>query len=141
MEIEYGLMLNLARARKIEPIRSLLQDLHLLSYEPEDASATAAVRAALAKRGTPIGSYDFMIAGSALRHGSSWSRPTAVNSRGSTGWSGKIAERDEHPWCAPITRRRGGTDLTLARESAVLNLCKTPNYGKPEPGLEINRLS
>jgi tRNA(fMet)-specific endonuclease VapC len=70
MEIEYGLMLNPARARKIEPmIRSLLQDLHVISYEPEDAIATAAVRAALAKRGTPIGPYDVMIAGSALRRG------------------------------------------------------------------------
>ena len=70
MEIEYGLMLNLARARKIEPmIRSLLQDLNVISYEPEDATATAAVRAALAKRGTPIGPYDVMIAGSALRRG------------------------------------------------------------------------
>ena len=70
MEIEYGLMLNPARGRKIEPmIRSLLQDLQVFSYEPEDATATAAVRAALAKRGTPIGPYDVMIAGTALRRG------------------------------------------------------------------------
>jgi tRNA(fMet)-specific endonuclease VapC len=40
MKIKYGLMLNPARARKIEPmIRSLLQDLHVFSYEPEDAGA------------------------------------------------------------------------------------------------------
>jgi predicted nucleic acid-binding protein len=46
MEIEYGLMLNRTRAHKIElMIRSLLQDLHVFSYEPEDATATAAVRA------------------------------------------------------------------------------------------------
>jgi tRNA(fMet)-specific endonuclease VapC len=70
MEIEYGLMLNPARARKIAPmIRSLLQDLTLLSYDAEDAKATAAVRAALSQRGTPIGPYDVMIAGTALRHG------------------------------------------------------------------------
>jgi tRNA(fMet)-specific endonuclease VapC len=70
MEIEYGLMLNPARARKIEPmIRFLLQDLRVLAYEPEDATATAAIRAALAKRGTPIGPYDVMIAGTALRRG------------------------------------------------------------------------
>jgi predicted nucleic acid-binding protein len=37
--------------------------------EREDAIATAAIRAALAKRGTPIGPYDLMIAGSALRRG------------------------------------------------------------------------
>ncbi|MGO9512146.1 MAG: PIN domain-containing protein [Steroidobacteraceae bacterium] len=70
MEIEYGLMLNPARARKIEPmIRALLQDVELLAYEREDATATAAIRAALAKRGTPIGPYDVMIAGTALRRG------------------------------------------------------------------------
>jgi tRNA(fMet)-specific endonuclease VapC len=70
MEIEYGLLLNPARARKIEPvIRALMGELTVFSYEPEDASATAAVRAALAKRGTPIGPYDLMIAGTALRRG------------------------------------------------------------------------
>jgi tRNA(fMet)-specific endonuclease VapC len=31
--------------------------------------ATAAIRAALTKRGTPIGPYDIMIAGTAVRHG------------------------------------------------------------------------
>ena len=70
MEIEYGLILNPARARKIEPmIRSLLQDLEVFPYEAEDATATAAIRAALSKRGTPIGPYDVMIAGTALRRG------------------------------------------------------------------------
>jgi tRNA(fMet)-specific endonuclease VapC len=70
MEIEYGLILNPARARKIEPmIRSLLQDIQVFPYEPEDAASTAAVRAALTKRRTPIGPYDVMIAGTALRRG------------------------------------------------------------------------
>jgi len=70
MEIEYGLLLNPARARKIEPmIRSFLQDVQVFPYELADASATAAVRAALSKRGTPIGPYDVMIAGTALRRG------------------------------------------------------------------------
>ncbi len=70
MEIEYGLLLNPSRARKIEPvIRALLTDMVVFPYEQEDASATAAVRAALAKRGTPIGPFDLMIAGTALRRG------------------------------------------------------------------------
>lgn len=70
MEIEYGLKLNPARARKIEPmIRALLQDLHELPFERQDAVAASAVRAALTKRGTPIGPYDVMIGGTALRHG------------------------------------------------------------------------
>jgi len=70
MEIEYGLLLNPARAHKIESvIRALLTDMTVFPYEYEDASATAAVRAALAKRGTPIGPFDLMIAGTALRRG------------------------------------------------------------------------
>lgn len=70
MEVEYGLQLNFARARKVEPvIRDLLQDVAILPYERQDAIATAAIRAALTKRGTPIGPYDIMIAGTALRHG------------------------------------------------------------------------
>ncbi len=70
MEVDYGLILNSARARRIEPIiRSLLRDLQVLPFTQEDAAATAAVRAALAKRGTPIGPYNVMIAGSALRRG------------------------------------------------------------------------
>jgi hypothetical protein len=64
--IEYGLCLNRTRARKIEPmIRALLEDLELLTYEREDAPATAAVRAALGKRGTVLNSrkpsiFDFI---------------------------------------------------------------------------------
>jgi tRNA(fMet)-specific endonuclease VapC len=70
MEIEYGLKVNPARARKIEPIiRALLSDLRELAFEHADAQAAAAVRAALSKRGTPIGPYDVMIGGTALRHG------------------------------------------------------------------------
>jgi tRNA(fMet)-specific endonuclease VapC len=70
MEIEYGLKLNPARARKIEPIISaLLSDLRELAFERADSQAAAAVRAALSKRGTPIGPYDVMIGGTALRHG------------------------------------------------------------------------
>lgn len=70
MEIEYGLLLNPARARKIEPvIRALLTDMTVFPYAFEDACATAAVRASLAKRGTPIGPFDLMIAGTALRRG------------------------------------------------------------------------
>jgi len=70
MEIEYGLQLNAARARKLEPIiHDLLDDITVLPYEEKDALATAAIRAALVKRGTPIGPYDIMIAGTAVRHG------------------------------------------------------------------------
>ncbi len=70
MEVEYGLQLNAARARRLEPvIHDLLQGAAILPYERADAIATAAIRAALSRRGAPIGPYDIMIAGTAVRHG------------------------------------------------------------------------
>ena len=70
MEVEYGLRLNPSRARRIRPVvRALLRDVQVLPYEIQDAAATAGVRAALRRRGTPIGPYDVLMAGVALRHG------------------------------------------------------------------------
>lgn len=66
MEIQYGLALNVARAKKLSPIMdSLLQMLPALPYEDKEAWATATIRAALKQQGTPIGPYDVMIAGTA----------------------------------------------------------------------------
>ena len=42
--------------------------LELLAFEDEDARAAGEVRAALEAAGTPIGAYDLLIAGQALRH-------------------------------------------------------------------------
>jgi tRNA(fMet)-specific endonuclease VapC len=70
MEVEYGLRLSPSRARRIrEAMQALLADVRVLSYEPPDALASAGVRAALRKKSTPIGPYDVLIAGVALRHG------------------------------------------------------------------------
>jgi len=40
----------------------------LLAFEPEDAKVAGQVRAALEAVGKPIGAYDLLIAGQALRH-------------------------------------------------------------------------
>ncbi len=40
-----------------------------LPFDDEDAARAGVVRALLAARGTPIGPYDVLIAGQALRHG------------------------------------------------------------------------
>lgn len=70
MEIEYGLRLNPARAKNIQPIiKPLLSSIHILAYEQSDANVTAQIRAQLKNAGTPIGPYDLMIGGCALnRH-------------------------------------------------------------------------
>jgi tRNA(fMet)-specific endonuclease VapC len=70
MEIEFGLALDRVRARKIEaPLRALMTSVELLPYAVAEARATAALRAALRRRGNPIGPYDVQIAATALVHG------------------------------------------------------------------------
>lgn len=70
MEINYGLQLNPERAKKIQTIiDNLLSMIHILPYEQKDAASTASIRASLKSQGTPIGSYDVMIAGTALSRG------------------------------------------------------------------------
>ncbi|HEY7225017.1 MAG TPA: PIN domain-containing protein [Micromonosporaceae bacterium] len=44
-------------------------ELDLLDFDDEDARVAGQVRAALEIRGTPIGAYDLLIAGQALRRG------------------------------------------------------------------------
>jgi len=70
MEIEFGLQINPERARKLAPVMdALLANIAILDFSLEDAHAAATLRAALRKRGTPIGPYDCLLAGCALRHG------------------------------------------------------------------------
>ncbi|MFM2450897.1 MAG: hypothetical protein RIS44_3347 [Pseudomonadota bacterium] len=70
MEIEYGLLLNAARAKKLAPLLdAFLASIHILPFEEVDAKACASVRAALREQGQPIGPYDSQIAGTALARG------------------------------------------------------------------------
>lgn len=67
MEIEYGLKLNPARAKKIQSIiEMILPMIHTVPYEIEDAITTANIRSYLKASGTQIGAYDVMIGGLAL---------------------------------------------------------------------------
>jgi len=70
MEITYGLALAPARARWLRPvIDALLGAVELLPLSVEDARAAGAVRAALRRRGRPVGPYDLLLAGCALARG------------------------------------------------------------------------
>ena len=67
MEIKYGLALNPERAKIIEPIsQDFLKTITLLDFNEEDANQAATVRADLRRQGKPIGSYDILLAGTAL---------------------------------------------------------------------------
>ena len=70
MEIEYGLALQTAKARKLRPVlKELFKAINIVPYNDNDAKATAAIRAGLITKGTPIGAYDALIAGAAMARG------------------------------------------------------------------------
>lgn len=69
MEIEYGLALNLKLAKKIKPmISDFLGAIHILDFTRNDANQVALARALLKQQGNPIGSYDILLAGTALNN-------------------------------------------------------------------------
>ncbi len=70
MEIEYGLALNPARSEKLRPVLyAFIGAVKVIDYNSDAALATARIRADLRSRGTPIGPYDLMIAGTVLALG------------------------------------------------------------------------
>ena len=70
MEVSYGLALAPERARRIRTmLEALLQAVLVLPFTVEDARAAGTIRAALRRRGTPIGPYDVLLAGCAMARG------------------------------------------------------------------------
>ncbi len=69
-ELWYGAEKSGRVKENTERLRVLLSgDLDLLDFDDEDAQAAGRIRAALEKIGTPIGAYDLLIAGQAVRRG------------------------------------------------------------------------
>ena len=69
-ELWYGVAKSSRVQENTERLRVLLSgDLDLLDFDDEDARTAGQVRAALEKDGHPIGAYDLLIAGQALRRG------------------------------------------------------------------------
>lgn len=69
-ELWYGVEKSSRVQENTERLRILLSgDLDLLDFDDLDAQVAGRVRAALEKIGTPIGAYDLLIAGQALRRG------------------------------------------------------------------------
>jgi len=70
MEVEYGLALNVERAKKLAPLlNAFFSTIATLPFDETDAKAAAAIRAALKTAGQPIGAYDVLIAGMGLARG------------------------------------------------------------------------
>lgn len=69
-ELWYGAAKSSQVTENTERLRILLSGgLDLLDFDDEDARTAGQVRAALEKGGNPIGAYDVLIAGQALRRG------------------------------------------------------------------------
>ncbi|MCX7344121.1 MAG: type II toxin-antitoxin system VapC family toxin [Proteobacteria bacterium] len=69
MELEYGLLYDPQRTKKLKPIiQAIISNVTVLPYTETDAKMSALLRAQMRKSGTPIGSYDALIAGTALNH-------------------------------------------------------------------------
>jgi len=69
-ELWYGVAKSSQVPDNTERLRILLSgDLDLLDFDDEDARTAGQARAAVEKNGTPIGAYDLLIAGQALRRG------------------------------------------------------------------------
>jgi tRNA(fMet)-specific endonuclease VapC len=69
-ELWYGVEKSSHIQENTERVRVLLSgDLELLAFDDDDAETAGRVRAALERSGTPIGAYDLLIAGQALRRG------------------------------------------------------------------------
>ena len=68
-ELEFGV----AKSQRRKANRDLLQaflagPVNIIAFDDEDAAVAGVLRAELEARGTPIGPYDVLIAGQALRH-------------------------------------------------------------------------
>jgi tRNA(fMet)-specific endonuclease VapC len=65
-ELEYGIARSTAPRKRMKQLEELCALVDVLAFGAEEAKASAGIRAALEKKGTPIGPYDVMIAGTAL---------------------------------------------------------------------------
>jgi tRNA(fMet)-specific endonuclease VapC len=91
-ELWYGVAKSARREMNTERLQAFLSGpIDLLDFEDEDARAAGNVRAALEATGEPIGAYDVLIAGQALRH-----RATLVTANASE--FGRVAGLECQDW-------------------------------------------
>ena len=69
-ELELGLAKSSAPERRRSQLDELVRRVLILPFGPAEARVTARIRADLERAGEPIGPLDFLIAGTALAHGS-----------------------------------------------------------------------
>lgn len=69
MEVEYGLLLNPGKAKKLRPILAeFFASISILALGNQEAMCASQIRVDLKQSGTPIGAYDLLIGATALTH-------------------------------------------------------------------------
>ena len=68
-ELWYGVAKSTRVEANTERLALFLGQFDIVSFDDPDAHAAGVVRARLEQSGTPIGAYDTLIAGQAIRHG------------------------------------------------------------------------
>ena len=67
-ELQTGIEKSASPRKRTRQLNSLMEAIKVLPFSTDEAKASARIRAQLEKKGTPIGPYDVMIAGTALAH-------------------------------------------------------------------------
>jgi tRNA(fMet)-specific endonuclease VapC len=65
-ELQVGIAKSLSSAKRTQQLQQFLSRVNLVPFEREAALAAAKIRAQLEQQGTPIGSLDVLIAGTAV---------------------------------------------------------------------------
>jgi len=65
-ELEVGIKKSKFPEKRIKQLQNLISIINILPFNRTEARASAQIRAQLEKKGTPIGPYDILIAGTAL---------------------------------------------------------------------------
>ena len=65
-ELAYGIAKSTSPKKRIKQLEEMCLLVEVLPFEEKAAKASADIRASLEKKGTPIGAYDILIAGTAL---------------------------------------------------------------------------
>ena len=66
-ELQYGVFKSARPEKNARAIDTFLRPFLILPFESDDAALGGEIRAALARKGEPIGPYDYLIAAQALR--------------------------------------------------------------------------
>jgi tRNA(fMet)-specific endonuclease VapC len=67
-ELQTGIAKSSSQGKRTGQLSALMNAVKILPFSTKEAQSSATIRAQLEKKGTPIGPYDVLIAGTAVAH-------------------------------------------------------------------------